>query len=281
MTTTDLPHGAREITSAGVLARHAAPGPTALITFTDEEMLALVTDPEQEGVALPWIDDQEASVDGFSRRQAKLTAMRGLLARGVVAPEAVIADLEKREPDGEPHRLVASALATGIVTRRRLAALTVDVTDLFDDGRGRLALFVDRDGTVLQEQISGQGVHHFVMQDIAVSVDALRAFSTRRNPVQEDSPAAGSAGTIWSGPRHAFLESDEFRAAFSEITACAHLQCRGEQEGELWILTSRRGFALVQPAESDPQMLEAVDLSPADLGRAMLDVLEAGVTDPR
>lgn len=127
--------GEREVMSAGALARHGLEGPTSLLSLTDEEVLTLVDDPEQEAVHLPWISTQEDSDQGFSRLQARLSSARSLFARGVLAPEFAVAQIEGRAPLADTGRPTPNALVTGIIVRRRHAVVVVDAVDeLFPRG---------------------------------------------------------------------------------------------------------------------------------------------------
>lgn len=281
MTTTDLPPGVRELTFAGALSRHAGTGPTALLSLTDEEMLALLNDPDDSSVHLPWVTAQESSPAGFDRTQGRLTAMRSLLARGVVGPESAVAAAERRAVDGDPGRLVATGLATGIITRRRAAATTVEMVDEIVP-RGALCLYVDRDGTTLQEQISTQGLHHFTMLDVADAIGNARTFCAPGLPSPEDAaaPAAGARdGAVWTGPHDSFRSDPELLRITGEILSCSHVRVRGEEAaGELRILTTERSLLLVQPAESAPEeALEAVPLQLSELEQLLDHLLTAAL----
>ena len=273
-----LPPGAREITCAGVLAKHADPGPTALISFTDEEILALVQDPEAEGIELPWIEAESAAENGFDREQARRSALRSLIVRGVVGPENVIAQLEQREPRPEESPLTANSLATGIITRRRAAAGTVRAADAREERNGSLLLFIDRDGTVLHEQVSADGLHHFVMENLEVAAEALQSFALRELTGSVESTEDAAAGTVaWAGPRTELLGTG-LPEALPEMTACTRITSVGAAEGELWVASDGTRVVLAQPAD-DGDQVEIVVVDREVLAEAIRELLALPATD--
>jgi hypothetical protein len=281
MTTTVLPPGVRELTFAGALSRHARTGPTALISLTDEELLALIDDPDGSSVHLPWVTAQESSPAGFDRTQARLSALRSLLARGVVGPESAVAATERRAVDGDPSRLVATGLVTGIITRRRAAVTTVEMVDE-TVARGALSLHVDRDGTTLQEQVSTEGLHHFTMLDVTDATRSARTFCAPGLPVPGDdaaSTAGARDGAVWTGPRDGFRTDPDLLRITGEILSCTHVTVQGEAgAGDLWILTTERSLLLAQPAASAPEeALDAVPLQFSELEELLDHVLTAAV----
>lgn len=271
--------GEREIMSAGALARHGLSGPTSLLSLTDEEVLTLVDDPVREKVHLPWVEAQEASEQGFSRLQTRLSSARSLFARGILAPEFAVAQVEGREPRDDTDKATPNALVTGIIVRRRLAVVTLDAVDELRL-RGAFMLFIDRDGSILQEQVSPQGVHHFVMTDAGNARDALRAFTIPLLDADEryKTPRDHDGRVLWNGAIDGFLDDRTLLDVLGETTACVRLESTGENPGTLWLLSGEDALALVQESEDDPGRAEAISLTYAEAAEILLSVIGAGTT---
>ncbi len=264
--------------SAGALARHGLEGPTSLLSLTDEEVLALVDDPEQEAVHLPWVSAQEGSDQGFSRLQARLSSARSLFARGILAPEFAVAQIEGRTPRTDTGRPTPNALVTGIIVRRRHAVVTVDAVDELRP-RGALQLFVDSDGSILQEQVSAEGIHHFVMTEQESALGVLRAFCMPVHDAKErhTAPVEDGQRALWEGPADDFLDDEDLQNSVGEYTACVRIQSTGENVGTLWILTGTRALALIQESEDDPLRADAISLMDHEVSSVLASVVEAGI----
>ncbi|GAA1487350.1 hypothetical protein [Brachybacterium sacelli] len=88
----------RQLAAAAALAPHSEGDPQALLSITDEEILALTEN--GAGFDLPWVVARESRPEGFSREDARLSAARSLISRGFLAPESALAQLEQREVEG-------------------------------------------------------------------------------------------------------------------------------------------------------------------------------------
>lgn len=179
MTTTGSPSGSmhpttaaeRVIVAAAALAKHGQDHPTALVSLTDEELIALLGASPDPCLLTPWVDVHAPTDD--ERGVLAASARRSLLARGVVAPEATMAAAEEREPLGDPKAITATALLSGISGRRQLSQRRVTVEDIAVSDTTdvvALQLFADRDGTVLQEQVTRNGLHHFVISRLEAAL---------------------------------------------------------------------------------------------------------------
>jgi len=152
-----LAEGDREIAAAGVLAPLARSGPSPLLTLTDEEMFVLYGNAGKAQFASPWLD--RLAVDrgkAFDAGMLMATARRSMLARGMIAPEVVLAAAEKREVRGDPQLTRANLLITGILTRRNHTVVRLEAFSDSPEERGAHHVFVDHDGTVLHEQTSSR-----------------------------------------------------------------------------------------------------------------------------
>lgn len=160
----------RSLLAAGALASDLGPTPRLLLTLTDEELLALTHGDEER---TPWVERLQERVPGYGVDDAVLTGTRILLARGLTAQESVLARVEEREVIGEPGAVRASLVLTGILARKADPHRRVSVSREAGEGRTAVLLHVDADGTVLQEQVSPDGLHHFLVQDTASALRAL------------------------------------------------------------------------------------------------------------
>ncbi|MGP9539272.1 hypothetical protein ACT3SP_14770, partial [Brachybacterium sp. AOP43-C2-M15] len=195
MTTYQISEHERSLLAAGALAKDLPSSPRLLTTLTDEELLAL-TGPDRSGERLPWIDGLRERAEGFSLEDAVLTGARFLRARGLTAPESVLAGIESRAIIGEGSQVRAGLVVTGIVARRAASRRRVTVTRESEPRGVAVRFFADTDTSVLQEQISEDGLHHFLIQDSASARRALRSLLEDRG---DDAPDPSHRGVITGG----------------------------------------------------------------------------------
>lgn len=164
-------HAERIAVTASALARHGIDGPAALASLTEEELLALTGSGDSSRVQTPWLDRFAPDDD---RRSLLITAARrSMIARGVIALERTMAAAERRHIIDGGDDLVPAALLAGIVGRRAISQRCVTMHDLAagdPPSMTAIQLFADAAGSVLQEQVSHGGIHHFVMGSVADAV---------------------------------------------------------------------------------------------------------------
>lgn len=247
---TPPPATARQVAAAGALAPHAAGAGRPLPSLTDEEIIALVDEDALAGFDLPWVDGRESRPTGFSRAEARLSAARSLLARGVLAPESAVAQAEGRRVEGDPSAYVPDALLTGILARRVLSPLVVRIEGPLQDRVTIVVMFVDHDGSVLVEQVSPDGLHHFAMCD---REHAARLLVGRLLP--PDVPAVDPASAV--GTWDELLADPQVGPVLEDARRRSRVQVLDRRDGardRLLVLAGPRGLALVEGDEerSDP-----------------------------
>lgn len=259
----------RDLAAAAALASHAQDEGTALLSLTDEELLALTGD--GTGIDLPWIDGREGTGSAFSREEARLSAGRSLLARGLLAPESAMAALESRDVVGDPEALTTGIVVAGILARRRMVPWEIRVDGPEQDRVAIVRLFVDHDGTVLHELVSPDGLHHFAVGDVPHSQNLLRG---RLGQVPDGAPASVDVvhGT-WSD----IEASEELGPVLAAGTVRSRLVLSDHRTGEaqtLLLLVGPQGAVLTRESSAEQQepALEAVLISREDLDHLLVDM---------
>lgn len=262
---TDAP--TRQTAAAAALAPHAEGDPQVLTSITDEEILALTGD--GIGFDLPWVTAREARPEGFSRDEARLSAARSLVARGLFAPESAVAAIERREAVGDPEAWTPNILLTGIVARRMLVPLQIRADGPTVERVSIASMFVDHDGTVLQELVSPDGIHHFSMSDTAHAADVLR------HRIDPGGRAAGSPVTdVVTGSYEQLEASDEIGPLLhgaEHRTRVRVTDRRDRLSPSLLVASGPAGVVVVQEAE-DGELLEAAAASAAQLEELALSL---------
>lgn len=268
----ELPRGAREVTAAGALARHAHDGSTMLVSLTDEELLFLVGTDNSAELRLPWIEQMEQRPEGYRREDGLQSASRSLLARGWVGAEVAIAQAEQREPQGDPSGLTANALLTGVVSRRRLSGVVLELDSLTRPENGKVLLFVDQDGTVLHEQVLRSGIHSFLMEN-------LETAKTRLSERVDPDGRAAEDGTAVRGSWEEILADPSIGETIRTATDQSSLRTidrTAESERALWIFSGPAGTVAMQvEPDSESTDLEDASLAAIPVGTATLQSLLA------
>lgn len=284
----ELPDGVREMAGAGALAPLARSGPSPLLTLTDEEMFVLYGNAGKEQFASPWLD--RLAVDrgqSFDVGMLMATARRSMLARGMIAPEVVLAAAEKRTVAGDPQLMSANLLITGVLTRRNHSVVRLEAFSDAPEERGAHHVFVDRDGTVLHEQTSPDGLHHFMMQGVADSVDLLRSFVLGREETQDDASPSDTdeeAVLAWRGNTDAAATDPALLKHSGSLVAETRIYLSGQTpavKGELHLVSGRNGLLILQPDtehSDDEGMATAQKVSLNELGD-MLEYLVGGAAE--
>lgn len=260
--TAEISEGYREVAAAGALASMVDEEPSPLITLTDEELLTLYGREGEGRFASPWLD--RLAVDRGQRFDVGMLVSvlrRSMIARGMIAPEAILAAAEKREPVGDPQAMTGNLLLTGILTRRNHAVVRLEAVCQAPKERGAHGIFVDRDRTVLYEQTSPDGLHHFTMQNVANSVDLLRTFVLGRAAGEADEPAPGpdpeeQDSILWRGVMDGAHTDPALLEHTGELIAATMISLSGSRAsrtGELHFVSGRAALLILQP---DPDRAE-------------------------
>lgn len=277
MTTYQISEHERSLLAAGALASDLASTPRLLTTLTDEELLAL-TGPDRPGDRHPWIDGLRKRVPGYGLEEAVLTGARSLRARGLTAPEAALAPLESRAQIGEGSAVRAGLVVTGIIARRAVSRRRVTVSRESDPQGLSVIFYADTDGTVLQEQVSADGLHHFLIQDME---SALRALRSLLEADDEHAGEGSEAPSIVSGS----WEEVSTALGIAEQTAVRRLDLydrSDEAEETLWIAASSMGSVVLRSTAGEDAhaltrtVLEASPASPQERDELLEEILTGG-----
>lgn len=251
----------RRARAAAALAPQAAEDPQVLTSVTDEEILALTGD--GLGFDLPWVTARESRAEGFSRDEARWTATRSLISRGLLAPEAAVAQIEQREVDGDPASWTPNILLTGIIARRMLVPLQIRADGPTTDRVSIASMFVDHDGTVLQELISPDGIHHFTMSD------ATRAASVLRHRVDPGGHAGdSSAGGVVRGTLAELEAVPGIGASLAPGASRTRVRLsdrRDRSEASLLVASGPAGVVVVRDLPDGADQFEATSATAAEL----------------
>ncbi|MGP5054573.1 hypothetical protein ACTXJ3_05645 [Brachybacterium paraconglomeratum] len=273
----------RIATAAAALARHADPGPTALGSLTDEQLVVLHGAGDPPALLTPWLDRSAGS--DAERELLLSSAARGQLASGGVAPERTLASVEGREPVGDPDDLLPAALPAGIVGRRVYSRRRVTLTDLDDRARGAVQAFADLDGSVMQEQISANGIHHFTMStaDSAARVQALWMLG---DPELDGAPVGEIAPEVRSGTFEELLADRDLGAILASPVRRVQVLVEDRAEGErrmLWVVHDGSSPVALHPSDPTSEgpslqrsVLDAVRVGRDDLRAQLSEFLSAG-----
>lgn len=255
----EIPKGLREVAAAGALASMVDEEPSPLITLTDEELFTLYGREGEGRFASPWLDRLTVDRDQrFDVGMMTSVLRRSMIARGMIAPEAILAAAEKREPVGDLQALTGNLLLTGILTRRNHAAVRLEAFGHTPEERGAHGIFVDRDRSVLYEQTSPDGLHHFTMQNVASSVDLMRTFVLGRATDEEDESTQGSDSEeqdsiLWRGTMEGAHSDPALLAHTGEVITASMISLSGSsvsRTGELHFVSGRAALVILQP---DPE----------------------------
>lgn len=283
-----LAEGDREIAAAGVLAPLARSGPSPLLTLTDEEMFVLYGNAGKAQFASPWLD--RLAVDrgkAFDAGMLMATARRSMLARGMIAPEVVLAAAEKREVRGDPQLTRANLLITGSLTRRNHTVVRLEAFSDSPEERGAHHVFVDHDGTVLHEQTSPDGLHHFVMQNVSDSVDLLQSFVLGRKVTEgETSPEVDDEPVLpWRGRTHAAATDPVLIEHTGALIAETRILLSGQKsavQGEIHLVSGQSALAILQPESGHSEgedMATAREVSVAELRETLEFLVDEAAED--
>ncbi|UEJ84170.1 hypothetical protein Bra3105_07665 [Brachybacterium halotolerans subsp. kimchii] len=243
--TRDLTREERHELCASLVLDSAQDGPAALGVFTDEELTALDGLDTPQVVPLPWIVDNEAAV---SPRAAASVALRGLIARRLVIPAELLAD-DLEELGDDPRRLYAVDPVQGILTLRRGFVALITYQRMVSEQIMTVVQYAfegEDNGTILEEEITPDGYHHFSALPVAVAVDHAMAVIDQDEVAADDGPVVSL--------RSSDVDEDESlsaRIADTRALIVASLVTRGgDAEQVTYYATSDR--LLVSRSDQDP-----------------------------
>lgn len=144
---------------AAVVLEGADDGPQKFGIFTDEELIALDGIATDQLVPIPWIT---ANAETISTEHAASVALRGLIARQLVLPAEMLAE-DWSDLGDDPRRLIAADPVQGLITLRRSASSVVSFHRVVQESSHTLIHYGYENGRILEEEITQDGFHHFVV----------------------------------------------------------------------------------------------------------------------
>jgi len=144
------------------LLMSAADSREVVAAFTDEELVALDGLGEEQVAPALWLDTQPAD----RRELAATVAMRGLIARGLVA-----AIDDHQEADRVVLSMPDEVMAT--LAMRRSASSILIAEQQTDSGKRARVVYVHGDLGVLEEDVNPGGLHTLSVCPLAMALDRL------------------------------------------------------------------------------------------------------------
>lgn len=267
------PENRREICAALVLSS-AEDGPVQMGVFTDEELIALDGLDTVQLVPLPWVVDNEDSVE---RATAASIALRGLIARRLVLPAELLAENWDDLGD-DPRRLYAVDPVQGILELRRRFTSLITFQRMVSEQIYTIVQYVYEGDTLLEEEITADGYHHFHVLPVDSAVDHAVT-------LLDQDEVAGEDGEPITLRMSAIEEHPELGPVLSDtraLTVASLVTRAGEAEQLTFYATSDRTYvsrsdqdpSVPEPAE-DPE-LEFVQASTDSLRDVVRSLIEAG-----
>lgn len=267
------PENRREICAALVLSS-AADGPVQMGVFTDEELIALDGLDTVQLVPLPWVVDNEDSVE---RATAASIALRGLIARRLVLPAELLAE-DWDDLGDDPRRLYAVDPVQGILELRRRFTSLITFQRMVSEQIYTIVQYVYEGDTLLEEEITADGYHHFHVLPVDSAVDHAVT-------LLDQDEVAGEDGEPITLKMSAIEEHPELGPVLSDtraLTVASLVTRAGEAEQLTFYATSDRTYvsrsdqdpSVPEPAE-DPE-LEFVQASADSLRDVVRSLIEAG-----
>lgn len=267
------PENRREICAALVLSS-AEDGPVQMGVFTDEELIALDGLDTVQLVPLPWVVDNEDSVE---RATAASIALRGLIARRLVLPAELLAE-DWDDLGDDPRRLYAVDPVQGILELRRRFTSLITFQRMVSEQIYTIVQYVYEGDTLLEEEITADGYHHFHVLPVDSAVDHAVT-------LLDQDEVAGEDGEPITLKMSAIEEHPELGPVLSDtraLTVASLVTRAGEAEQLTFYATSDRTYvsrsdqdpSVPEPAE-DPE-LEFVQASTDSLRDVVRSLIEAG-----
>lgn len=267
------PENRREICAALVLSS-AEDGPVQMGVFTDEELIALDGLDTVQLVPLPWVVDNEDSVE---RATAASIALRSLIARRLVLPAELLAE-DWDDLGDDPRRLYAVDPVQGILELRRRFTSLITFQRMVSEQIYTIVQYVYEGDTLLEEEITADGYHHFHVLPVDSAVDHAVT-------LLDQDEVAGEDGEPITLKMSAIEEHPELGPVLSDtraLTVASLVTRAGEAEQLTFYATSDRTYvsrsdqdpSVPEPAE-DPE-LEFVQASTDSLRDVVRSLIEAG-----
>lgn len=267
------PENRREICAALVLSS-AEDGPVQMGVFTDEELIALDGLDTVQLVPLPWVVDNEDSVE---RATAASIALRSLIARRLVLPAELLAE-DWDDLGDDPRRLYAVDPVQGILELRRRFTSLITFQRMVSEQIYTIVQYVFEGDTLLEEEITADGYHHFHVLPVDSAVDHAVT-------LLDQDEVAGEDGEPITLKMSAIEEHPELGPVLSDtraLTVASLVTRAGEAEQLTFYATSDRTYvsrsdqdpSVPEPAE-DPE-LEFVQASTDSLRDVVRSLIEAG-----
>lgn len=152
----------RGLTCAAAVLTSGENDVTAIAVLTDEEILALDGVDTAQFVPMPFLDEKVPSRE--ERELLARTAARILMTRRDVISEVEASEAEERPLAEENLRKVTvEPTLTGVLFLRRSSRAVVMFERQVSEQTHRLYYYLHRDGVVLEEEVTADGVHMFTV----------------------------------------------------------------------------------------------------------------------
>ncbi len=264
----------RRLICAALVLDAAANGPAQMGVFTDEELIALDGLDTVQLVPLPWIVDNEETVE---RRISASIALRSLIARRLVLPAELLAD-DWDDLGDDPRRLYAADPVQGILTLRRSFTSLITFQRMVAEQIYTVVQYVYDGDTLLEEEITADGYHHFHVLPVHSAVDHAVTL------IDQDE-VAGEDGEPITLRMSAIEEHAELGPVLSDtraLTVASLVTRAGEAEQLTFYATSDRMYVsrsdqdvTTSETAEDPE-LEFVQASTSSLRDVVHSLIDAG-----
>lgn len=183
---TDPPFDERSLACAVGVLDQGREKVTPVAAVSDEELVALDGITAPQITALPFLEEHAPEL--ADREPLARTAMRSLMVRRQVISEIEAAEFEERPlADDRLQRVVAEPLLAGALVLRRSSRDLVVFEREVSAGVHRLYYYPHDGGVVLEEEVTGDGVHMFTVMPRASVAERVRH-------LVDQSGAAGADG---------------------------------------------------------------------------------------
>jgi hypothetical protein len=244
------------------LRRRAADGRVVVIALTDEELTAL-DGPEADQVApRPWYDAQ----DDATRETACVVALRGLAARGIALPSQVL-------PNGDVNVALPDDVHAALAMRRAASVIVVAHQQVHAGMQARV-LYGQGPRVVLEEHVTGGGLHTFSVAPRHEAVDDLVALVDPGGVAGADGPRRTLSLTEVAAGRDGLGGLDDSRCVtiFGRI-ALGDAGEPVEERVSVYALADR--VEVAEPREVGPETVLEVGPVSSPVLRARLEALLA------
>lgn len=252
----------RAFRCAASLLRDGAERRAELTTLLDEELAVLgdETGAEQSPAWMPW-----AAGNGEVLEASRPVLRRLLLHRRLLVPESLAAELEERDPEGDPGQLVAAPVAAGVLLLRRSAtSVTTGVRTFMVEGGPRELrwyLYHQAGGVSLEEVVTAEGRHAFAVLPTARAGERLAELVDPRGAATEDGEVltlpADAAPDTWG---HGIVEGTLHLSRLVTTTADA------VEADALTVSVTEDGVHLVERGQDgEEEVMRIADVSASSL----------------